>query len=277
MKRDTTEVYRGKEVFKNWRFSKYPTLNSIIADKESELNELISVKLSAPSIDIIDQYNIETKRFITNFTNHNGLDLLLIQLNKTTGEKEIYTPYSNPGYNVFARLLLAYFEKHKKRPNIDFSNIDIERRNENEKNRDIPLKNDIDALRREHWIRSFLEEKDSFQTDDNDIYRGISSIEEKWEDREGIWFQEDLTILKFRNYWVWGQEDNSISTIYIENNLIPLYLQAFIDTNIRIAGPSNGANLKKIYEMIFYFIEHPELDEKERYMRVREDTPLTKE
>lgn len=277
MNRELLEIYRGKEVFKNWKVSKYPTLNTIISNTWNELDELISIRLSAPSMDRIDQYNIETKRFITNFTNHNWLDLLLIQFNKTTGEKEIYTPYSNPGYNVFARLLLAYFEKNKKRPNVDFSNIDIEQWNENEKNRDIPLKNDIDALRREHWIRSFLEEKDNFQTDEHGVYRAINPSEETWEEWEGIWFQEDLTILNFRNYWVWGQEDNSISTIHIENNLIPLYLQAFIDTNIRIAGPSNGANLKKIYEMMFYVLEHPELNGKERYMRVRKDTPLTKE
>jgi hypothetical protein len=53
----------------------------------------------------------------------------LTQYNKTTEKKETYSAYSDPGYNVFANLLIGYYEKFKKRPNIDFRDIDIDARN----------------------------------------------------------------------------------------------------------------------------------------------------
>jgi len=44
----------------------------------------------------IEQYNIETKKHITNITTHNGLDLHLSQYSKATGKTETYSPYSDP-------------------------------------------------------------------------------------------------------------------------------------------------------------------------------------
>jgi hypothetical protein len=74
----------------------------------------------------IDQYNIETKKYITNITTHQGLDLHLQQYNKSTQQKEVYSPYSTAGYAIFVSLVCAYYECFQKRPILNFPNADRE-------------------------------------------------------------------------------------------------------------------------------------------------------
>lgn len=70
MNRKLLEIHQGKEVFGNGKFSKFPTINTVISNKENELSDLMSVRVAAHGTDYIEQYNIETQNFITNFTHH---------------------------------------------------------------------------------------------------------------------------------------------------------------------------------------------------------------
>jgi len=278
MKRKLLEIHEGKEVFKNWKFANFPTLNTIISDKENELSKLMSVRIKSYEVDCIPQYNIETTNYITNFTNHNGLDLLLTQYNKETKTKVVYTPYSNPGYDVFANLLLGYYEKNHKRPKIDFSNVDTKERNKSAVDLDLPLKNFIDSIRWDMPLYLYLEQRDTYKEDSKWIFRPIlpanTEDDEREGNREGIGFKDNTTIMQVWNKGL-GDEAYRIIKLAFETELIPLYLQAFIDTNLSIAGNRNLGNLQKIYEMIFYVLEHPEIDKNKVTLRAWVDTPLT--
>ena len=272
MKRKLLEIHQGREVFKNGKFTNFPTLNIIISDKENELNELMSVRIKT---DYIPQYNIETKNFITNFTNHNGLDLLLTQYNKKTRTRVVYTPYSNPGYDVFVNLLLGYYEKNHKRPRIDFSNVHVEERNKAEKSHDLPLKNFIDSIRWDMALYLYLEQKDLYKEDSTWTFRPLLPKDTEEDVREGIWFKDKTTIMNVSSKGIGNNSSHTISTFIFENELIPVYLQAFIDTNLSVAGNTNLGNLEKIYEMIYYTLEHPGIDKEKLSRRAWLDTPLT--
>lgn len=283
-KRKITEIYEGKEVLKNWKFSNFPTLEWIISDKISELDGLLSVRLSYHSFDLnsMQQFNIETKNFITNFTTHNWLDLFLTQYNKKTKTKMSYSPYSNPGYNVFVNLLIWYFEAFGKRPNINFKNLDIKWWNENKRKRDIPLFNFLDGIRWDSWLYCYINNKELFKEDNKWIIRPILPDSKGNSDySERIWFHWDKTIMNLENYHVWFNRDPNekpnMARIIVENDLIPLYLQAYIDTNRNVCWPDVATNLKKIYEMIFYVLENKSEDKEKLVMEARDKTPLSSE
>jgi len=269
------EIGKGKEVFKNKLYSSIPTLKNIITENQKNLDELLSIKIRESNDHIIDQYNIETKRFITNITTIQGLDLNIAQYNKETKTREIYSPYSNPGYNVFAHRLLAYFELHKKHPPINFSDIDIKGRNEASEGRENPIIEFVDNIRWEGNIFWYIYDKEKFfGTDKEWVRRIIYPTEEETgnSNREGVGIQNDTTIIQFWHEIVYNSPKPA--KIIIENELIPIYLQAFIDTNRRVAWPTNATNLKKIVEMIFYVLEGEEKERDKRMQEARRKTPL---
>ncbi len=275
MNRKLLEIHQGKEVFENGKFAKFPTLRTIISNKENELSDLMSVRVAAHGTDYIEQYNIETQNFITNFTHHNGLDLLLTQYNKETKTRVVYTPYSNPGYDVFVNLLLGYYEKNHKRPKIDFSNVNVEKRNKAEKSWDLPLKDFIDSIRWDMAIYLYLEQKDLYKEDSTWTFRPLLPKDTEEDKREGIGFKDNTTIMNISSKGIGNNSSHTISTFVFENEIIPVYLQAFIDTNLSVAGNTNLGNLQKIYEMIYYTLEHPEIDKDKVSRRAWIDTPLT--
>ena len=278
MKKNQTEIVKGKEVFKNNKFSQYPTLNTIITTNQAELNNLISIRIGWSKGREMEQYNIETKKYITNFFHHNGLDLLLTQYNKAEDSINTYTPYANPGYNIFVNRLISYYEQFGKRPTLDFAEVNIERRNDIIQSRwgEIPLSNYMSNVWFDHWVWWYLENKEWFVTDPDGTYRQSAHTEPN---REWLWFTKDESIIKVSTYNILWREDEEtpIKTIKVENELLPLYLQAFIDT-MNAMGGSTG-NLKRLYDITYHILEHPEMteDEKSMYKITRNKKPLTKE
>ena len=282
MKRKETEIYLwAKEVFKTNKLASVPTLKGIISANQKDLEALMSVRVVAKRLDSIDQYNIETKNFITNITTIQWLDLHLTQYNKQTKTHQLYSPYSNPGYNVFVNLLMGYYEIFKKRPPVNFSNIDINSRNESGNRFDNPMKNFVDNIRWEWNVFGYLNYRDLIKEDKEWITRLVSQNEENWNhDREWFGIQWDNVVMKMTGY---QPRSSNVPTpkIVFEKDLIPLFLQAYLDVNLSTTWPDNAVNLKKIYEMIFYVMENEDVrkkvNEDDNYHEIRKNTPLTPE
>ncbi|MEI7563192.1 MAG: hypothetical protein WCJ39_06095 [bacterium] len=145
MPKERHELIPGKEILTNGKYKKVISLQKIVPDIEAALGKnLLSIKIRKKRDAIIEQYNIETTKYITNMTTHNGLDLHLVQYNKQTKDMQMHSPYSNPGYSVYTHALCAYYEFFKKKPALNFPNIDKEARNKHRKNiGDIPLNNEM--------------------------------------------------------------------------------------------------------------------------------------
>ena len=90
-----------------------------------------------------------------------------------------------------------------------------------------------------------MKNKDLFKEDSTGITRPIRDEEKE---RHGIWFKDNNTIMHLTYSNI--QDALLEAEIVIENELIPLYLQIIIDTNIWNTKARNTTNLKKLYEMI---------------------------
>lgn len=262
MKRKDTELTRNwSEIFCNERYKEIPSLNGIITDNKEVLEKILSIRIPIYRKNLaeqgIEQYNIETKKYITNISTHNGLDLHLMQYNKVTKKKEVYSPYSSPWYNVFADLLCAHYEFFKKKPVLNFPNTDVEKWNRQLKNHDIPLMNEMLALLRDHWIQSYLYRYKLFQQDNQWIFRAIypntENPQERKEEWIGIrWDEVDFQCIDYYyNPWLKHR-------ISIEKDLINVFLQMFIDVNLSVASSVVNLNLKKIADVMYKILEDPQ-------------------
>lgn len=252
------------EIFRNEKYKELSSLHNIIGDNKEVLKQILSIRipLHRKILDgqSINQYNIETKKYITNMTTHNGLDLHLMQYTKETNKKQIYSPYSNPWYHVYVYLLCAYYEFFKKKPILNFPNTDIEGWNKQIRSHEVPLMNDMMATSRDIGIYSYLHQYQFFQQDNNWVHRIISPISKDNKQREEEWIgiKWDEVILQCKDYYY---SDWSKHKIYIEKELINLFLQAFIDVNRSTSWSTNNLNLKKIADITHKVLEDPQIRE----------------
>jgi len=144
-------------------------LNGILDSNKEVIEKLLSIRIpfginkKYRKGQSIDQYNIETEKYITNITTHQGLDLHLQQHTKSTKQNEVHSPYSNPGYGIYISLLCAYHECFKKRPILNFPDADIELWNKQVKSHDLPLMNDMMNAHRDSYF--YLHHPELFQKD----------------------------------------------------------------------------------------------------------------
>ena len=110
----------------------------------------------------------------------------------------------------------------------------------------------------------YLEHKDLYKQDENWIFRPVWNEEPNGDKQERLGFKDNTTIMQVWNKWLWDEPDRIIK-LQFENELIPVYLQAFIDTHLSVAGNANLGNLKKIYDMICYTLNHPNPTEEEKF------------
>lgn len=265
MKRRETEIAQWSEIFCNEKYKEISSLHDIIENNKEVLKQLLSIRIPIYRKNLdeqsINQYNIETEKYITNITTHNGLDLHIMQYTKANKRKQIYSPYSNPWYNVYVYLLCAYYECFRKKPILNFSNTDadIEWWNKQIRSHDVPLMNDMMATSRDSGVYSYLHQYQFFQQDNNWIYRIISPISKNKErEEEGIGIQGNEVILQCKDYYynAWSKHK-----IYIEKELINLFLQAFIDVNRATSWSINNLNLRKITDITHKVLENSQIRE----------------
>lgn len=261
MKRRETEISQGSEILRNGKYKEIESLNGIIDDKKEVLEKLLSIRIPF-GIDgklmkwrPIEQYNIETEKYITNITTHQGLDLHLQQYNKADWKREIYSPYSTAGYSIFVNLLCAHYECFKKRPILNFPNADIEWRNKQVKHHDVPMMNEVTASHRASYI--YLHHYNLFQ-EDKEWIRRIISPKEKNDERTDEWFgiKWDEVIFQFIDSFY---SKDTRHKFFMEKDLINLHLQAIIDVNRRVSWPTNTLNFKKTSDVLYKILENPEI------------------
>ncbi|MCX6824890.1 MAG: hypothetical protein NTY80_01580 [candidate division SR1 bacterium] len=252
--RKETEISVGGEIFSNERYKELPALNDIISGNKEVLGKLLSLRVPLGERtfphDTMPQYNIETEKYITNITGHNGLDLLLSQYNKQTKKTEVYTPYSNPGYGVYANVLCAYYEIFKKRPILNFENRDIVGWNE------LGMHNPFmgEMMNSYQSVADYIHNYEYFKQDNEGIHRIIRE-ENSGRTEDGFGIYKDEAILQFTDDFESGQT----TRFCIEKELLNLFIQSFIEVNARFGGPRNNLNLKKIADVVYTVLENPEL------------------
>lgn len=247
----------AEEVFTNNQYKSIEGLSDVMKSIEDKLDAILSVKLFIKNNGTRFQYNIETKKYITNIATIQGIDLNLRQYDKAHERRTLCSPYSDPGYSIFTHLLCAYFEIFKKRPVVHFGEMDIEERKKDRNWRgDNPVLDKIDGIRWDGSMYDYLFYWEKFATDEQWIQRVVSSSEPK--ERSKPWFgiQWDTVILHDTDYQYtpWAIHD-----ILFEKDLLLLYLQAIIDVNFSTGWSINIVNMKKIYEMIYYVLENEEI------------------
>ncbi|EKD25281.1 MAG: hypothetical protein ACD_80C00089G0004 [uncultured bacterium (gcode 4)] len=258
MKRRETEISAWSEIFHNEKYKQLESLNGIIPENKEALKNLLSIRIPIYENNFpkqsIEQYNIETEKYITNMTTHNGLDFHIWQHNKLTNKKQIYSPYSNPWYDVYAHLLCAHYEIFKKRPILNFPNTDKEWWNEQIREHGVALMNEM--TNSYFNIYGYLYHHEFFQQDKTWIHRMMPPLEnneERTEDGFGITWDE--AILQFTNYFCNTSINNRF---FIDKDLINLFLQWFIDVNRKTSWPIGNLNLKKISDVLYTILESPQ-------------------
>lgn len=259
MKRSDTEISKWSEIFRNEKYKEIPSLKGIIADQKEVIEKILSIRIPLYRKrytygDSIEQYNIETKKYITNLTTHNGLDFHILQYNKQTKQKDFHSPYSNPGYSIYGTLLCAYYEVFNKRPLLNFLDTDIVRWNRLLKEHDLPLQDGMRYSQRDS--NAYIHAHHLFQKDQKWIQRIILPGEdnEGWTEA-GFGIQWDEIIIQCIDHFY---KRGARHQFFMEKELINLYLQAFIDVTGTHAW-SLVLNLKKIADVLYKVLESPEL------------------
>lgn len=262
MQRSDTEISQWSEIFCNEKYKEIPSLKGIIADQKEVIEKILSIRIPIEKNlfpdQKIEQYNIETKKYITNLTTHNGLDFHISQYNKYTKKRDIHSPYSDPGYSIYAVLLCAYYEVFNKRPILNFPDTDIVRWNNQLKQDDLPFESEMRNTQRD--VHSYIHAHDLFQQDSQWIHRIILPTEDsEWRTEPGFGIQwNDIILQCVDNFYRKGTRHQ----FFMEKELINLYLQAFIDVNREHAW-SLALNLKKIADVLYKVLEDPQLRQEE--------------
>lgn len=269
MKRKDTEISSWSEIFHNKKYTKLSSLKGILTENEEAVKKILSLRIPIYENRLpeawIEQYNIETQKYITNITSHNGLDLHLQQHNKSTWETQMYSPYSSPWYNVYANLLCAYYELFKKKPILNFPNTDSVWRNKQIESHDIPLMNDMLSSYRD--VFPYIHYHEFFQKDTKWIHRIIPKWE-KGNEREEAWFgiQWEEAIFQFIDYFY---QRGTRHKFFIEKELINVFLQMLIDVNRKTSWSVGNLNLKKIADVLYKALEEPEIRKNSEKLSIR--------
>ncbi|MDD2537322.1 MAG: hypothetical protein PHU61_02420 [Candidatus Absconditabacteria bacterium] len=240
------------------------SIKKVIEDYKENISSLIAVS-AGPSITNPGFFTIETSNFHTliSFPPHHGRDPSFSQYNKDTEETYGYRPYSHEGYNFYINLLLAYHKQYGCLPTLDFSKIDKEDWENEIRTNESQTRGDILNLFSLGDAMTYFHAKERFSEDNEGFNRIILSKDKKTE-RTGFGIKDNQTEYRFAPDF----NSDRISHIVLENNLLPLYTQAFICAHNSASG--NSANIQKIYEMTKYLLENDSID----VLRARKETPL---
>ena len=251
-KKDTFRFKQGNEVYKNNKFETHSSLQTFMENYKDNLANLLSIKIEAWN-QIQWFYNIDTKDLSTYISTHEGIAPRIMQYNKKTKTQEHFKKYSDPGYDFFVKMLLSYYTVYWKLPTLDFSKGDKKTREKQKRSGDLPLETEMLNVRMDDNISDFFEQNGETVEDENGIKRIQNKYEQGSWDRTGFWIQEKNTLIKSKTGYARGQILDS--TITFENELLPLYIQAFIDANRYVSGTFMHATLEKLYEMTQQLID----------------------
>ena len=286
----------GSEVFANQLFEKLPAtvgLKKLFEQNSHLLNEVLSIKID-PTVIPIDPnitpmegttlpsgyYNIETEKFKTLFSyppNH-GRDPAFRQYHKESWLEKWYSPYSARWYDFFVQMLLAYYMQQNENnqwkidfPKGEFRSIDIQEWIDNGYEQDRSVKEKIlDVFAFGDVAHFFYGKEKYFKTDNEWFYRIVSS-NAKGEERTGFGMKGEETLFKFGG----DAKTEWISRVTLENKLLPLYIQVFID--IHNPNYQGRAEIKKLFEITKYLLEKKCFWKSFNSSIARKETPLQKE
>ena len=264
----------GTEIFSNQLFEKLPAtvgLKKLFEQNSHLLNEVLSIKIDPEVIWGGENafpskyYNIETEKFKTLISHHNhhnrDKDFFFSQVHKQNWLEEQYIPYSMDGLNFYIQMLLAYYTRQNEQdkseegwkikiPKLDFSFANVKYWNDCEREGNSDTRHQLlDMFTCSDVIDFFHGKNNFFQTDQNGIQR-IIFPKENAEEWTGFWIKGEESIFRFPEDF----NRDTISEITLENDLLPLYAQAFSDAYI--AKIQGGAETKKLFEVTKYLLEH---------------------
>lgn len=166
MGKDNTRNTLGtKEVFKNNKYTQFPQLREILDSSKHDITQLLSVRLDD------SQYFIETKTHKYRITTQQGMDLYFSQYDKKKKLITTFTPYSDPGYEFFSSLVLAYYHFFKSAPLTSFPERDFEAWNRRQANRDGVMIREMQNVTNDPGLINYLFHENNFIKDTNGIYR----------------------------------------------------------------------------------------------------------
>ncbi len=194
-------------------------------------------------VDIITdkyEYTITTKAFTTTIKTRQWIDLVIMQTHCNTEKNILVSPYSSPGYDVYLSLLLWYYQIYKKLPIVYFSDTGIEQKKWN----NIWLENDMHNAFTFFHIYQYL------------FDNTIIPLQE-W----SPWFIVNTKLLTLRCIGMHDISDKP-KDLFFETDILPLYIQSYIDTQLAVSWKDNVFYLKKIYNSLDQILKSP-LDQRE--------------
>jgi hypothetical protein len=96
-------------------------------------------------------------------------------------------------------------------------------------------------------VSTYLDHNELFTEDENGVWRFISPNKDISQ-IPGFGIKGDVVILYLRDY---QRQDEAITEIYIEKELLPLFMQAFVDNNRSVSGEVVNLNIKKLNEALY--------------------------
>jgi hypothetical protein len=175
------------------------------------------------------------------------LDIILTQIHKKTKKKKFYSPYSSPAYEVFMYMACAYHKVYGRKPALAFPFTELEEWNSAEKGYSLPLENEMRHMCHDWGVSTYLDHNELFTEDENGVWRFISPNKDISQ-IPGFGIKGDVVILYLRDY---QRQDEAITEIYIEKELLPLFMQAFVDNNRSVSGEVVNLNIKKLNEALY--------------------------
>lgn len=116
----------AEEIYTNGKYLEVPSLKGIIDPTQQNLSQLLSIKIDIPIDAISHNYYIETTKMIHRMGTYRSLDLQFAQYNKEKEKSEHYSPYSYPGYDFFASLVIGHQHFFNTVPETNFTDVDID-------------------------------------------------------------------------------------------------------------------------------------------------------
>lgn len=166
-------------------------------------------------------------------------------------------------------MILAYYTSFGTFPQVNFNYVDTSQREE-DVNEYSPMKDMIKDVWMTKEVSLFFYGKDFFGYDSEGNYRIIAPYEdkEKW---IGFGIQNNITTFSFLSSPI---DNDSSALLKMENNLIPLYMQAIFDIHRSVANNENAVGFKKLYTMTKYMIEHEMYGKNFDPRIARDQTPM---
>ncbi len=250
-----TLIRNSQEIYKNEKYKDAPSLEGIVDPVKQDLSSLLSIRVNNSNLDNPSkEFFIDTKKFKYQITTQQWLDFVLGQFNKKTGENIIYSPYSNPAYNFIAALIIGHHHFFKSAPHINFKDCNIDVWNNENHKREIPFWDSLHGIMWENSLSSYLFYGNDYKVDEKWVYRFRPEDDDMWKDN-GLAFSDSEMILTLTHYYPWSEKKIGPLEIHIDKNLLPLFIQAYRDVNMRVSWPLVNLNVKKIQQALSVFLQ----------------------